>query len=211
MSEMIRPPFKDILHSIPGFFGIRLEEEPLFTVLETIGEVEVRQYAPALLAQVTVMGDHSNALNEAFTKLAGYIYGKNVSDETLHMTSPVFQEQHAERLSMTTPVLQSESGDGWTVSFFISNELTPQTAPQPEDPTITLIMQPETTIGSLRYSGNNSEQARDDSKRRLLQTIAGNGDWRVVDGVSWAQYDQPFSIPFLKRNEAHVALERRQH
>jgi hypothetical protein len=29
-----------------------------------------------------------------------------------------------------------------------------------------------------------------------------------MEDVTWAQYDQPFSIPFLKRNEAHVALER---
>lgn len=58
MSESIRPPFKDILSSIPGVFGIRLEEEPRYGVLETIDDVEIRQYAPALLAQVTITGDH---------------------------------------------------------------------------------------------------------------------------------------------------------
>jgi len=211
MSDTIIPPFKDILQSIPGFFGIRLEEEPAFTVLSTIDHVEIRQYPPALLAQVTVSGDHDHAMNEAFLTLAAYIFGKNFADDKSHMTSPVFQAQHSEKMSMTTPVLQHASGTGWTVSFFLSNELTPETAPQPKDPAIHLVMQPETIIGSLRYSGNNSEEARADSKCRLLEAIAGDGSWRVVEDVTWAQYDQPFAIPFLKRNEAHVALERRQH
>jgi len=210
MSETIRPPFKDILQAIPGVFGIRLEEEPAFTVLSTIEDVEIRQYAPALLAQVTVTGDHEQAVNEAFTRLAAYIFGKNASHEKSHMTSPVFQEQRSDKMSMTTPVLQNATGSGWTVSFFLSNELTPETAPQPEDQGISLVMQPETIIGSLRYSGNNTEEGRADSKRTLLEAIAGDGGWRVLEDVSWAQYDQPFAIPFLKRNEAHVALERRQ-
>jgi len=210
MSNSIRPPFKDILQSIPGVFGIRLEEEPAFRVLSTIGDVEIRHYAAALLAQVTVPGDHDHAVSEAFTTLAAYIFGKNASQESSHMTSPVFQEQRSESLSMTTPVLQNPTRNGWTVSFFLSNELTPETAPQPEDEGIRLVMQPETIIGSLRYSGNNSEESRAKSKRSLLAAIAGDGSWRVVEDVSWAQYDQPFAIPFLKRNEAHVALERLQ-
>lgn len=207
MSESIRPPFKDILQSIPGVFGIRLEEEPAYSVLDTIDDVEIRRYLPALLAQVTIRGDHEHALDEAFNKLAAYIYGKNNSDTTMHMTVPVFQEQEGDRLSMTTPVLQSGEGDGWTVSFFLSNELTPDTAPQPEDPSVELVMQPETVLGSLRYTGNNTEERRAESKQELLETISGDGRWRVIDDVSWAQYDQPFAIPFLKRNEAHVALE----
>ncbi len=210
MSESIRPPFKDILSSIPGVFGIRLEEEPRYGVLETIDDVEIRQYAPALLAQVTITGDHEHALNEAFSTLARYIYGKNTNDETLHMTSPVFQEQSSERLSMATPVLQNATGEGWTVAFFLSNDLTPETAPQPLDPAIRLVTQPETILGALRFSGNNTEERREASKRELLDTIARNGTWRVLDDVSWAQYDQPFAIPFLKRTEAMVALEKRQ-
>lgn len=208
MSESIRPPFKDILGTIPGVFGIRLEEEPAFTVIETIEDVEIRRYSQALLAQVTIAGDHEHALNEAFNKLAAYIYGKNKSDATLHMTSPVLQEESGARMSMTTPVLQNPEGNGWTVAFFLSNELTPESAPQPEDPAIRLVIQPETVLGSLRYSGNNNEERRASSKQELLDTIARDGTWRVVDDVSWAQYDQPFAIPFLKRNEAHVALEK---
>lgn len=210
MTEQIRPTFKDILSSIPGVFGIRLEEEPAFDVLETIGDVEIRRYHAALLARVTVPGDHEAALDEAFTRLAGYIYGQNSSDVKLGMTSPVFQEEGApygQRSPMTAPVVQSATGDGWTIAFFLSNDMRKQDAPVPNDPSIELVEEPAQVRGTLRYSGNNNAERRAAAKRRLLDTLTASARWRVVDDVAWAQYDQPFAIPFLKRNEAQVAVE----
>lgn len=207
MSDTIRPPFKDILQAIPGFFGIRLEEEPAHTVVETIDDVEIRRYQPALLAQVTVRGEHDTAMNDAFTTLAAYIFGKNSEDAKLHMTTPVLQERAGAGTPNSMPLLKHPSGEGWTMSFFLSNNMLPEEAPQPDDPSIELIMAPETLIGALRYTGNDSDERRDDAKTRLLETVERDGRWRVITDVAWALYDQPFSIPFLKRNEAHVALE----
>lgn len=206
MSESVRPPFKDILQAIPGIFGIRLEEEPAYTVLDTVGEIEIRRYQPALLAQVTVRGAHDDAMNSAFTTLASYIYGKNDTNTTLHMTTPVQQEAESGVGSRTTPITRHSSGNGWTVSFFLSNDLLPEEAPQPDDPAVGLVMVPETVRGVLRFTGNNTEHRREASRETLLATIASDGRWQVADDVSWSQYDQPFAIPFLKRNEAQVAL-----
>lgn len=208
MSDKMRPKFADILKSIPGFFGIRLEEEPKFTVIDAVDDVEIRRYEEALLAQVTVPGEHDQALNTAFTILAGYIYGQNQSDERLSMTSPVFQQQEdGERMSMTVPVLQSKSGNGWTVSFFLSNDMRVEDAPVPNDASIALVVEPETVLAALRYTGNNDVDARNAAKEQLLSALSRQQRWRVVQDVVWAQYDQPFAIPFLKRNEAHVAVE----
>ncbi|MEO8011072.1 MAG: heme-binding protein [Dokdonella sp.] len=199
-------PFKEILHSIPGFFGIRLEEEPKFDVIETLGDVEIRRYAPALLAQVTVIGEHDQAVNDAFRILASYIFGGNSSGEKMDMTSPVLQQAEQLALTASAPVIQNPSGHGWTVSFFVSNELTPQTAPRPDDPSVMLVQTPENVMAALRYTGNNTDESRIESRQALLAALAGHSKWRVADDVAWAQYDQPFSIPFLKRNEALVAL-----
>jgi hypothetical protein len=212
MSQSHRPPFSEILQAIPGFFGIRLEEEPEFDVIDEVGDVEVRSYRPAVLAQVTVGGDHDSAMQAAFEKLADYIFGGNRAAQAMSMTTPVLQQHRGdaadgETMSMTTPVLQSQAGDGWTVSFFLSNALTIEEAPQPNDPSITLVQQPESIIGALRYTGNNTDERRERARKELLDAFSGSARWRVREGVSWAQYDQPFAIPFLKRNEAHVALE----
>jgi hypothetical protein len=207
MSDFVRPPLKDMLASIPGVFGIRLEEEPRYEVVETIGDVEIRRYAPARLAQVTVSGSHEQAINEGFTRLAGYIYGANQANEIMAMTSPVYQEATRGEHPMVSPISQRVGGDGWTIAFFLSNDLEAPPEPLPNDSSITLVEQPTMLLGSVRYSGNNDGRRREEAKQILIDTLAAQSRWRMIDQVSWAQYDQPFAIPFLKRNEAHVALE----
>lgn len=203
----IRPTFKDVLSSIPGVFGIRLEEEPAYTVVDSIGSVEIRKYLPAVLAEVSVEGDHDSALDIAFRKLAGYIYGENSDGQKLGMTSPVFQEARGESSTMRAPITQRADGGAWTVAFFLFNSLSTDAAPLPTDSSVILVQQPETTLASLRFSGNNSHEARAEAKQKLLSELDNSPRWRVIDGVTWAQYDQPFAIPFLKRNEAHAAVE----
>jgi len=156
------------------------------------------------------VGDHDTALDDAFTRLAGYIYGNNSLDEKMAMTSPVFQEEGApddDGMSTATPVAQSAAGDGWTVSFFLSNAMQVEDAPTPDDTSIELLTEPETVRACLRYTGNNNAERRAEAKGRLLDVLLNSPRWRVVEKVSWAQYDQPFAIPFLKRHEAHVALK----
>lgn len=209
MTTPSHPPFKDLLKSIPGFFGIRLEEEPEFDILEQLGDVEIRRYKPALLASVTVDGDHDEAMNTAFKKLAGYIFGDNDRDQQSEMTTPVLQANER-TLSPSIPVLRDEANGTWTLTFFLSNSVRSSEAPKPNGPSIRLVDEPASTVASLRYTGNNTEESRKDSKIRLLAELAQHPEWRVADDVTWALYDQPFSIPFLKRNEAHVALTKRQ-
>lgn len=153
-------------------------------------------------------GDHESAMEAAFEKLAGYIYGGNRTGAQMEMTTPVIQQAcSAVEGPITGPVLPGATGEGWMVAFFLSNQITPADAPRPDDPSIQLVQAPEVIIGSYRYSGNNTAENRAEAKRALLQALSGHPSWRVAEDVAWAQYDQPFAIPFLKRNEAHVALE----
>ncbi|MDC0720631.1 SOUL family heme-binding protein [Nannocystis bainbridge] len=217
-------PFTEILKSVPGFFGIRLEEQPKYEVVETLDDVEIRHYAPALLARLTVEGEHDKAVDQAFDRLARYIFGENHPQVRMAMTVPVEQhpegepgalavptEPHpeGERMAMTVPVVQKQGGNGWTVAFFLSNELFTSEAPRPDDPAIELIHEPARTVAALRYRGNSSENKREDSRRRLLAALANHPRWQIAENVYWAQYDAPFTLPFAKRNEALVELESR--
>lgn len=205
MPSSSHPPFKDLLKSIPGFFGIRLEEEPAFDVLEQLGDVEIRRYKPALLASVTVGGEHDQAMNAAFKTLAGYIFGDNDREQQSEMKTPVLQAIDTDFTS-SAPTIRSDAAGTWTVTFFLSNTLRSDDAPQPNNPAIKLVDEPASTVASLRYTGNNTQESREESRKRLLAELGKQTKWRVAEDVTWALYDQPFSIPFLKRNEAHVAL-----
>lgn len=200
-------PFTEILKSVPGFFGIRLEEQPKYEVIEALDEdVEIREYQPALLARLTVEGEFDQAVDQAFDRLARYIFGENSRNLRMSMTVPVEQHPEGQRMAMTSPVLQKPGGQGWTLAFFLSNDLYTSEAPRPNDPAIELVHEPTRTIAALRYRGNSSEDKRDDSRRRLLRALAHHPRWRVDEDVFWAQYDAPFTLPFAKRNEAMVEV-----
>jgi hypothetical protein len=193
-------PLSEILKSIPGFFGIRLEEQPVYDVVQEAGPdgVEVRRYAPALLAEVTVSGDHDRALDEGFERLARYIFGENEERERMHMTVPVLQSEG---------VRARASGNGaWTVSFFLSNDLTKCEAPVPKDAGVRLVTAPARLVAVTHFSGNNDEEGRVESRERLLQWLSRQNIYGSDGIVYWAQYDAPFVIPFLKKNEAQLEL-----
>jgi len=157
---------------------------------------------------VTVGGVHDDAMNTAFKKLAGYIFGDNDRHQQSDMTIPVVQAIERDFMP-STPLVHDEANGTWTVTFFLSNTLHAADSPRPNDPSIRLVDEAGTTGASLRYTGNNTEENRRESKARLLAELGKHPEWRVAEDVSWALYDQPFSIPFLKRNEAHVSLEPR--
>jgi SOUL heme-binding protein len=199
-------PLKTYLESIPGFFGIRTEEEPSFKVLQHEGSFEVRQYESTVQALTLVPGSRDEAMDEGFRRLAGYIFGENSKSEQFSMTTPVYQNR-GETLSMTTPVLQNQKEGQWEMAFVLPSHVTEASAPVPRDSRIEIKTIPSKTVATLRYSGNQDEQKNQEKAKELLDLVRKNG-YIARSEVFWAQYDQPFAIPFLKRNEAHVEVER---
>jgi hypothetical protein len=86
-------------------------EEPRHEVVRQIDErIELRRYAPYVVAEVVLDTRSADAGNQAFPILAGYIFGKNKGERKLEMTAPVTQaaEPAAEpvKLAMTAPVTE---------------------------------------------------------------------------------------------------------
>lgn len=82
----------------------RAIEEPAFEVLRALNDqVELRRYAPYVVAEVLVPGPAEEAGNQAFPILAGYIFGKNKGERKLEMTAPVTQAAAPVKLPMTAP------------------------------------------------------------------------------------------------------------
>jgi hypothetical protein len=198
-------PFTEILKSVPGFFGFRLEEEPAYEVIDSSDRVEVRRYAPALLAEVTFDRPHDEAIDHGFDILAKYVFGENAARDRTTMIAPVRRSHGVER-EMTTPVVQRETHAGWTVSFFLGNGMTIYEAPVPNDARVKLRLEPARTVATVRYSGNDDAEKRAHARGALLSWLAQSSRWVRQSHVVWAPYDAPFVIPFLKRNEAQVEV-----
>ena len=211
--KKVELPFNEILKTIPEFFGIRVNEEPGYHVVLKDGAIEVRRYPSVAIASVTVNKDFEGYREEAFKRLASYIFGENSSKRTLPMAAPVMQSESAatEKLAMTAPVFHESNGPGWTMSFILPSKLTAGLAPKPIDPNIVLKDIPSRTIVALRYSGTNSQQAMETHQKKLQVWVASHKDqYRPLYEPFFAQYDAPFILPFMKRNEVQVQVREMQ-
>ena len=181
-------------------------EEPRHEVLRVINDqVELRRYAPYVVAEVVLDADASDAGNQAFPILAGYIFGKNKGARTLAMTAPVTQTAAPVKMAMTAPVTQRAAAGGTRVQFVLPSDVALAQAPEPLDPRVRLREEPATTWAVIRYSGTWS-QGRFDTQLAALRTALGSAGV-VTDGEPlWARYNGPMTPWFLRRNEIWLAV-----
>lgn len=193
-TQDLHVPLAERLKAIPGFFGVHLNETPKYTVLRRDGEVELREYDPMLVAMTTVQGTGEEPKNQAFTKLAGYIFGENAASQTLHMTSPV--------------LIHSE--DGRTVmSFVMPAKLTGKTVPLPNDQSIHIQEVPTETWAVIGYSVANDHSDDSIDKRNALESWLTLHEFPLdYSTCRIAQYDSPTTIPLLRRNEVQFRVYR---
>lgn len=189
-----------------SIFGVRTGyEQQKFTVIDKIGEAEVRQYPQRVVAEVNDMKDD----NEAFMLLFRYISGQNNSNENVAMTTPVQVDKASMKIAMTAPVEVSKVGaSGVSMRFFLPQSFSGDSASKPNDPRIKILDLPEETFASLTYSGSGSDERFRSESDGLLKLLAGS-KWKPLSPPSSLGYDPPFTIPFLRRNEVVVKVEAR--
>ena len=182
-------------------------EEPDYTVTRTLGEsVELRRYAPYVVAEVLLQASAEEAGSQAFPILAGYIFGKNKGERQFAMTAPVIQSAEPVRLDMTAPVTQqSAPGGGMRVQFVLPKGVTLQTAPEPLDARVQLRLVPATHWAVVRYSGTWS-QANYDEHLAVLKTALATAGLATQGEPVLSRYNGPFTPWFMRRNEIWLAL-----
>lgn len=180
-------------------------EEPDYEVIRTFDNVELRQYAPYVVAEVELDTSAEDAGNQAFPILAGYIFGKNKGEKKFAMTAPVTQTAAPMRMEMTAPVTQAAVAGGMRVQFVLPKGVTLATAPEPIDPRVQLRLVPTGTWAVIRYSGTWSQANYLEHLGELKATLQVAGVATQGEPVL-ARYNAPFTPWFLRRNEIWLAL-----
>lgn len=183
----------------------RAIEEPDFDVVRRIGNVELRQYAPYVVAEVVLDVAPTEAGSQAFPILAGYIFGNNKGERKFAMTAPVMQAVLPVKMDMTAPVTQTRVTGGMRVQFVLPKGVTVATAPEPLDPRVQLRDVPAARWAVLRYSGTWS-QANDDEHLALLRAALATAAVATLGEPVLARYNAPFTPWFMRRNEVWLAL-----
>lgn len=209
MRPTLLPVLSSILLAGCSVVGIRTgTEEPPYTVAETLGALEIRDYGPRIAAETTVDGTELSSRSAGFRRLAGYIFGGNTARSSIAMTAPVAQEAGSKTIAMTAPVVQDRAADGqWRIRFFMPAQYTLESLPRPNDPAIRIVAVPPQTYGVYRYSGSIDASATAEAQRELLRLLEGSGWAPAGEALSWF-YDPPWTLPFLRRNEAAVLVIR---
>ncbi len=163
-------------------------ESAPYTVVLAEGNFEVRDY-PALTVAETPMAPDGPEGDSSFTRLFGFITGKN---------------EDRRKIAMTTPVLMDGSASNRTMAFVMPADLKPGSVPPPADGAVTVRERPAGRYAVLRFHGARSAGQEKAALAELEAWLASHGR-KAAGGPVYGYFDPPWTPPALRRNE--VMLE----
>jgi effector-binding domain-containing protein len=163
-------------------------EEPRWQLLGKVGGVELRYYEPTIEARTT-LGSNSET-SAGFQRLAGFIFGGNSNGQKIAMTAPV-----QETLVEDQPVM----------SFTMPSAYSLEDLPAPDDERVSLTEVPGRTLAVVSFSGWATAAKIEKNTEALLRTLE-EYSIEVVSAPSLNQYNPPWTLPFMRRNEIVVEV-----
>ncbi len=179
-------------------------ELPQYDVVEKDGDFEIREYAPQLVAEITMGGERCDAATRGFRVLADFIFGNNSHDKPVNMTAPVVQEE-VQRLAGRSLFPVNSDEDVWIVRFMMPSEFTQETLPKPDDERIHIATLPGHRTVSVTFTGLWTDSNLEGHFVKLQQFIADH-KLQTTGKPVYAFYDDPFTWPWSRRNEIIVTL-----
>lgn len=197
------PFFTSWIETLPRVLGLALEDEdePRFDVLALPADVELRRYAPALFAEVTLAGDEDASVARGLDLLVRYVLGENAPRAEWPDS---IREHGAAHMPMTTPLVHLRSADGWRVRLFLGNEMAAIEAPTPIDPRVRLVESPERVVAVTGFRGHGSPRRK--AEKRVLAWLASQTTWSRAGEIEIADYDARAKLPFFDRHELQIEI-----
>lgn len=133
--------------------------------------------------------------------------------EKIAMTAPVVMTpaggtSDSENIAMTGPVLLGDAGE--SMAFLLpSKYATVEQAPKPTNSAVTIQMMPARYEAVLQFSGNfpSSDRAKREAKVNELLALMHNAGIQATGQYTFAGYNPPMTLPWLKRNEVHIPVD----
>ncbi|WAI02170.1 SOUL family heme-binding protein [Methanogenium organophilum] len=159
------------------------------------GEIEFRKYPALVLATVESSGD-----NAGFSLLFAYITGKNSTQNSISMTSPVITSQ---QIAMTAPVVSGAT----LMSFVMPQGLTRDEIPEPLDSRVRISTLPGREVAVIRFRGYARHNEVAAAEGRLREGLRNVGI-ETVGEPFLMRYNPPWTPGFMRRNEVVMEIRR---
>lgn len=187
-------------------------ETPEYSVICNRAGYEIRNYKPFSVCSVAMNkprpADSSKtdattnpqlAGASSFGALAGYLFGKN---------------QESTAMKMTTPVLKTGEGDDSQMSFVLPSEFWNgvESAPKPLDKSgVVLEMNDGGDFAVVMFGGFAGKKDVEERKKQLLEILSKDSEWTAEPNatITLAQYNDPFTPPWKRRNEVSIKVVRK--
>ncbi|CAL9099845.1 unnamed protein product [Musa textilis] len=221
---------EEALMSVPDLETVKFRD------LKRTNEYEIREVESYFIAETTMPGKTGfdfNGSSQAFNVLAAYLFGKNITSEQMEMTTPVYtrkSQSDGVKMDMTTPVItnkasssviqllikcnmfvdQSPDQDKWQMSFVMPSKYG-SNLPMPKDPSVSIKEVPKKIVAVTAFSGFVKDEDVMQRESKLREALRSDPEFQVKEGASVevAQFNPPFTLPFTRRNEVAVEVERK--
>jgi hypothetical protein len=156
---------------------------------------EVRDYGVLTVAETVIEGDFDVAGSLGFRRVAGYIFGKNQN-----------AKGESEKIAMTAPVTMEAQNQQWRMHFVMPQGMALGSLPKPVDASVQLRELPAQRMAAVRFSGLTTA-ASIESQTQLLKDWLGRNNLAFHDRPQLARYNDPFTLPWNRRNEILIPLK----
>lgn len=163
-----------------------------FQLVRSQGSFEIRDYPQHLLVSTFEIGDLASAGNQAFRRLANYIFGGNQANQAI---------------AMTAPVLQAKTASGYKVSFVMPAGMVYENLPSTRDQSLAFEEVQAVRYAATSFSGLASESLFEAKAKVLAKAIQSAG-LEAAGPAVYARYDGPWKPFFLRHNEVLIPLKR---
>ncbi len=166
-------------------------ESAEYSVLETDGNIELREY-PDLMLATTEMGTGLQGGDGSFGRLFQYISGGNDGKQKVAMTTPVFME----------PKSDQSSGQ---MGFVIPKDVADSTIPNPASDRVKLTTRRGGKFAVIRFAGRVDRDVKKQQESKLKSWLEQRG-LKIVGEPEIAGYDPPWTPGAFRRNEILIRI-----
>ena len=180
-----------------GYFGWKFTargayESAEYTVLDSVGPFETREY-PELFLATTNTKLQMQGNDGSFMRLFRYISGANGDDQKIAMTTPVFMDCEL-------------NGTDGQMGFVIPKRVVDQRIPEPSSNDVRIRARSGGRFAAIRFAGRVQNDSFAKAEKELRNWMEDNG---LIghDDAEFAGYDPPWTPGPFRRNEVLIRLK----